>query len=129
MERCAQWLRLQHFGDVPDHAGTAATVFEVAGERGWTNDKSAKQLAEAGTMWRTLKGALRLATESDAEIESLGSGAKAVLARSCGSDDFEGLMRAITGTAGRAARAIDELRGTGVSTTAGDATEDMPAGS
>ena len=127
VERCAQWLRLQHFGEVSDHAVITASVFEMAGEHGWVTDESAKQLVEAAVMWRTLRGALRLATESDAEIESLGSGAKAVLARSCGADDFEGLMKAIAATAGRAARAIDDLRGTGVSEPAGDATKDSPA--
>ncbi len=127
VERCAQRLRLQHFGEVPDQAGTTVAVFETAGERGWATEGSAKQLVEAASIWRTLRGALRLATESDAEIDSLGPGAKAVLARSCGEDDFEGLMKAITGKAERAARAIDGLWGTGVSGTAGNSADDLPA--
>ena len=119
VDRCAQWLQLRHFGEASDATpGTTVSAFETAGAHGWIADGTVQRLSEAATLWRTLRGALRLAADPDTEIEALGSKAKAALAQSCGADDFDALMQAVADTAEGAARAIDEVQGAGVSATA-----------
>ena len=116
VERVARWLQLLHFRDMPaDTATTAASVFETAATHGWIADGAAKRLAEAANLWRNLQGAVRLVAGANAEIDALGTRAKAVLAQCCGADDFEVLATTVTDMAASTAAEIDALHGSDAS--------------
>jgi len=116
VERVARWLQLLHFRDMPaDTATTAASVFETAATHGWIADGAAKRLAEAANLWRNLQGAVRLVAGANAEIDALGTRAKAVLAQCCGADDFEALATTATDMAAGTAAAIGALHGSDAS--------------
>ena len=113
IERAARLLQVVHAEDAPGApAPTAASVFRHAAAQGWIADGAAAELTEAAMLWRTLHGALRLVADEDASVEALGSGVKAVLARSSGMDDFDALTAAVGETAARAASEIAALEGT-----------------
>ena len=80
VERAAVLLRLTHIGDGPgDSAPTAASVLRGA---------KAGRLAEAATLWRNLRGILRLVGGEGFAVETAPDKVKAVVARACGMDDF-----------------------------------------
>ena len=106
VEHAARLLQLTHAGDVSgDPAPTAASLFQAAGKGGSIPDADMEQLAVAATMWRNLRGILRLVADEGFAAENAGPGVKAALARACGLDDFEALAAAIRDTASRAAAA------------------------
>lgn len=110
VERAALFLQYSHAGVIPDMIATdMVTVFQTAGERELIPDDSAARLAEAARMWRNLRGILRLISEDGDEAETTGPMAKTVIARACGSDDFDALAAAINKTASRAADDINAL--------------------
>ena len=120
VERTARLLQLHLAGDAPDDpAPDAATVFQAAAAQGRIAEDAAADLADAATLWRSLRGALRLIAEGGDSVETLGSGARAVLAQSCGRDDFDALHAAVVETATRVAAAIAALD---------DAADNAPAG-
>ena len=120
VERTARLLQLHLAGDAPDDpAPDAATVFQAAAAQGRIAEDAAADLADAATLWRSLRGALRLIAEGGDSVETLGSGARAVLAQSCGRDDFDAQHAAVVETATRVAAAIAALD---------DAADNAPAG-
>ena len=107
VERAARLLQLTLAADVPDDpAPRAASVFQAAGERGANSAEVADQLAEAATMWRTLRGILRLVAEDATAVEAASDKVKAVIARSAGMDDVGTLSTAIRDTATAAATGV-----------------------
>ncbi|MYG53998.1 MAG: hypothetical protein F4204_17075 [Rhodospirillaceae bacterium] len=120
VERTARLLQLLLAGDAPDDpAPAAASVFRAAAAQGRIAEDAAADLADAATLWRSLRGALRLIAEGGDSVETLGSGARAVLAQSCGRDDFDALNAAVVETAARVAADIAALD---------DAADNAPAG-
>ena len=112
VERAARRLQVVHAVEVPDDpAPAAASVFGAAAEQGLIAGGIADTLAEAAALWRNLRGALGLVADDGVPAETLGTGAKDALARSCGLDDFETLRAAVGDTAERAAAAIADLDG------------------
>ena len=110
VERAAAFLQLTHAGDTPELiAASTASVFQVAGEQELIPDDSAERLAEAARMWRNLRGILRLLGEDHSVDDLAFPMAKTVIARVCGTDDFDELTAAIKMTAGRVASEIEAL--------------------
>ena len=112
IERTARFLYMTHAADASaDAAPTAASVFQAAGTHGLIPDDAAGRLAEAATMWRNLRGILRLVADDAPAVESAGPKVKAVIARACGSSDFDALTATVRETASRTAADIDALCG------------------
>ena len=111
VERAALLLRLMHADDDPDLlvAPDAVSVFRAAGKRGLIAADVAERLADAATMWRNLRGSLRLVDDGGGGVETADPKVKAVVARACGLKDFETLADAIRDKAARAAADIDAL--------------------
>ncbi|MDE0255492.1 MAG: hypothetical protein OYG32_11915, partial [Rhodospirillaceae bacterium] len=131
VERTARWLQLHLAGAAPDDpAPAASSVFRAAAAQGRIAEGAAEELADAATLWRNLRGALRLVADDGDSVEALGSRARAVLAQSCGRDDVDALRAAIGETAARAAAQIDSLDDTADCAPAGNgraAAPDDPA--
>ena len=109
-ERAARLLYLTHAADAAAHAApTAASIFQAAGAHGLLPEDSARRLAEASAMWRNLRGILRLVADDGFALEEVGPRVEAVIARACGSSDFDALSATVRETATRAAADIDTL--------------------
>ncbi len=98
VERAARLLRYAHQGSDP--APAAALVFRDAG---------AERLAEAATLWRDLRGIVKLVGGDGFAVETASARVKAVIAGACGTDDFDALAAAVPGIAAAAAMEIDEI--------------------
>ena len=107
VERAARLLQVVHpWADTDTPAPSAASVFRAAAAQERLADGAAAALADAAMLWRNLHGALRLVADGEVSVEALGSGAKTMLAQSCGMDDFDALEAAVGETAARAAASI-----------------------
>ena len=110
VERAARFLYMTHVDDASEiPVLSAVSIFEAAGAHGLIRDGASERLAEAATTWRNLLGVLRLVAEDDFAIETTGPKVRAVIARACGSSDFDALTAAVRETAARAAADIDAL--------------------
>ncbi|MCY4548326.1 MAG: fatty acid desaturase [Defluviicoccus sp.] len=110
VERAARSLQLLLGDDARDDpAPAAASVFRAAAAQGRIDDGAAEELAEAATLWRNLRGALRLVVDEGDSVETLASGVRAALARACGREDFDALNAALGATAALAAARIGTL--------------------
>ena len=110
VERAARFLQLSHVGDAPDIlVPDAVSVLRTAGARGWIPADAAERLVKAARLWQNLRGILRLVETDNFAVETAPPKVKAVIARSCGMDDFGALGTTIRETAFRAAGDIDEL--------------------
>ncbi len=106
----AQFLQLLHAERVPEIlAGDAVSVFEAAGARGLADPEIARELAEAGGLWRNLQGILRLAVGGEFVEAEATAALKNVVGRSCGRLAFEALVDSMRETANGAARRCDAL--------------------
>ena len=110
VERAAWFLYLTRAADASAVAGaTATSVFPAAGARGLIPEDAAERLSEAATLWRSLRGILRLVAEDGIAVESADPRVGAVIARACGMDDIDALTAAVQESAARAAADIDAL--------------------
>ena len=110
VERAARLLYMTHAEDTSAiSAPSAVAILEAAGAHGLIPTSAAGRLAAAATMWRNLRGVLRLVAEDGLAIETAGPGVRAVVARACGMDDFAALAASVPETASRAAADIDAL--------------------
>jgi len=110
VERAARFLYVTHAAAAAAVAApTAASVFRAAGEHGLIPDDAAGRLAEAATMWRTIRGIVRLVADDDLAVETAGPKVETVIARASGSSDFDDLAATVRDTAARAAADIDSL--------------------
>ena len=107
VERAAAYLTVTHAATAPDIiAANTVSVFQGAGEDELIPDDTAQRLAEAARTWRNLRGILRLLGEDDSVDDATYPTARTVIARSCGTDDFDALSAAIKVTAARVATDI-----------------------
>ena len=110
IERAARFLHVTNAADASDApAPTAASVYKAAGEFSLMPSEAAERLAQATATWRTLRGIVRLVAGDDISVETAGPKVKAVIARVCGSSDFDDLTATVRETAARVAEDIDAL--------------------
>ena len=103
VEHAARFLSVTHAGTAPDMiASDTVSVFQTLGERGLIPDGAAERLAETARMWRNLCGILRLLAEDNSLDDATYPMARTVIARACGTEDFDALTAAIKVTAERA---------------------------
>ncbi len=86
-------------------------VFEAARERGRMDADAADELIEAVTLWRNMRGVLRLTVEGTPTGEDATPALKAVMGRSCGALVFESFDETVRDVAARAAAHFDSLVG------------------
>ncbi len=112
VERAARVLQVAHglWGE-ENEAPTAASVFQTVGERGFVPESTGNQLAAVADGWRSIRGILGLLLEPGDAAESAIDSVRAVIARSCGADDFDSLIAECDETARRAASEIGSLEG------------------
>ena len=109
VERAARYLQLVHAADTPGIlAPDAVPIFRAAGANGSIAAKTAENLLEAATMWRNLRGIVRVVGDDNASLKAATQKAKAVIAWSCGLDDIDSLTDAVRPMATRAAASIAE---------------------
>ena len=114
IERAALYLRLTFGTDAPEPLDRdVASAFRTAARHGFMADGAAERLAAAATLWRNLRGSLRLVAEDGFAVDSAPTKVKAVIARACGLDHFSALAGVVRDTASRAAADIDTLAGNG----------------
>lgn len=110
VERAARFLQLVHAGEAPDIlAPDTISVFQTAGANGLISPEAAMRLAEAAKMWQNLRGILRLAMQNELLTETASLNVKEMIARSCGTSDYNELTVAIRDAASHVADDIDEL--------------------
>ena len=110
IERIARLLYMTHAENASaTSAPSASAIFEAAGAHGLIPASAAERLAKAATIWRNLRGVLRLLAEDGFAVQSASPEVKAVIARACRMDDFDAVVAAIRGTASREAADIDSL--------------------
>ena len=91
-------------------APRAMSVFQLACEQGVVSDVGCRKLEEAVTMWHNLKGIQALVMNNKAAGETVSSSVKAVIAKSCGVNDFDSLTIRVGEIATSASYEIDALR-------------------
>ncbi len=92
VERAARLLQVAHPSLAEEQeAPTAASVFRTACEQHLISKDTARHLAAAAETWRKVNGTLGLLLEPGAAAESAPASVRAVIARSCGEDDFDSL--------------------------------------
>jgi len=107
VERAARLLQLTHAAEAPELlAADAAAVFSAAGGRGFLSAGAAERLTAAATLWRNLRGILRLTADEDSPAGTMPKEAEAVVARACGVENLPALTTAIGETAESAAQAL-----------------------
>ncbi len=109
VERTARYLQLLHAADVPGIlAPDSLNVFRSAGAHGSIAAGTAEHLAEAATMWKNLRGIVRMTGEDRGSPQAATPAAKAAIARSCGLNEFDELADAVRSMATRATASIEE---------------------
>ena len=86
-------------------------VFEAARDSGGMDADAAEELIEAVTLWRNMRGILRLTVEGAPAEEDATPALKAVMGRSCGALVFESFDETVRDVAARAAAQFDSLVG------------------
>ena len=112
VERTARYLQLVHAADTPEIlTSDAMSIFRTAGTNGRIAAGTAEHLLEAATLWRNLRGIVRMIGKDKLSLQTANRQAKAVIARSCGSDDIGSLTDAVRPMATRTAASIAEAIG------------------
>ena len=113
-EFIAQYLQLLHAAETEQLlSGGSASVFEVAGAHGLMEAETARELAEAATLWHNLHGILSLTVE-DRFVEATAPPALlAVIERACDVSGIDSLKEAMRETTARTAGHFDRLLGNG----------------
>ena len=111
VERAARVLQIAYPSLAEEQeAPTAASVFRTACEQNLISKDTARHLAAAAETWRTVMGTLGLLLEPGVAAESAPDSVRAVIARSCGADDFDSLTTHCKEIAIRTAAEIGSLR-------------------
>ncbi|MAI49372.1 MAG: bifunctional [glutamate--ammonia ligase]-adenylyl-L-tyrosine phosphorylase/[glutamate--ammonia-ligase] adenylyltransferase [Rhodospirillaceae bacterium] len=93
IEFIAQYLQLRYAACHSDIlAGDTVSVLEAAGAAGMTDKYRARDLVAAAILWRNLQGILRLTVDGNFHAATAAPALKTVIARACGSVDFDALM-------------------------------------
>ena len=112
VERAARFLQLTHAAGASEVlAPDAVSVFRAAGTCGIIASDVAGRLAEAATMWRNLRGIMRLVAKDGVSADTAPPPAKPVIARACGADDVDALTDRVDSIANRAVSDITALIG------------------
>jgi len=100
IEFIAQYLQLRHAASHPEvlAANTTEALSRLA-DAGVLDREIADDLIAAMHLWRKVQGVLRLSFGAEFEEENAPEGARAVLARAAGADDFDALKEQIVATA------------------------------
>ena len=111
-EFIAQYLQVQHAGAAGDAlAGDSVAVFEAAGSRGLIEPETARELADASTLWHNLHGILSLTVEERFVEATAPPALLAVIGRACDMSDVDSLKETMRETAARTAGHFDRLLG------------------
>jgi [glutamine synthetase] adenylyltransferase / [glutamine synthetase]-adenylyl-L-tyrosine phosphorylase len=110
VEFIAQYLILADAARHPDViSGATAVAYQRLASAGAIEAGAAATLRNAGRLWRTLQGLLRLTVEGAFEQSKAPEGLKAILARAAGANDFAALAATMEKTAADVARLYDAL--------------------
>ena len=111
-EFIAQYLQVRHAGAAGDAlAGDSVAVFEAAGSRGLIEPETARELADAATLWHNLHGILSLTVEERFVEATAPPALLAVIGRACAMSDVASLKETMRETAARTAAHFDRLLG------------------
>ena len=111
-EFIAQYLQVQHAGAAGDAlAGDSVAVFEAAGSRGLIEPETARELADAATLWHNLHGILSLTVEERFVEATAPPALLGVIGRACDMGDVDSLKETMRETAARTAGHFDRLLG------------------
>ena len=115
VEFIAQHLQLRHAAETEAVlAGDPASVFAAAGDHGLIEPETARELADAATLWRNLHGILSLTVEEERFVEATAPPALlAVIERACDVTGIDSLKESMRETAARTAGHYDRLLGSG----------------
>ena len=94
-------------------AGDSVAVFEAAGSAGLIEPGTARELADAVTLWRNLHGILSLTVEEGFVEATAPPALLGVIERASGMSGFDSLKEEMRETAARTARHFDSLLGGG----------------
>ncbi len=113
-EFIAQYLQLLHASQNEDIlTGTTVSVFEAAGNRGLIEPETARELADAATLWHNLHGILSLTVEERFVEATAPPALLAVIERACDMTGIDSLKEAMRETTARTAAHYDRLLGNG----------------
>ena len=113
-EFLAHYLQLRHAAENADLlVGDSAAVFEAAGGHGLIDAETARELADAATLWRNLHGILSLTVDERFVETAAPPSLLAVIGRACDMTGIDSLKEAMRETAARTAGHFDRLLGNG----------------
>ena len=113
-EFIAQYLQLLHAAESEALlAGGTVSVFEAAGGAGLIEPETARELAEAATLWHNLHGILSLTVEERFVEATAPPALLAVIERACDMTGIDSLKEAMRETTARTASHYDRLLGNG----------------
>ena len=93
--------------------GGTVSVFEAAGGEGLIEPETARELAEAATLWHNLHGILSLTVEERFVEATAPPALLAVVERACDMTGIDSLKEAMRETTARTASHYDRLLGNG----------------
>ncbi len=112
IEFVAQYLQLQHATGNPEIlARNTIAVLDEAARCGIVHADAADSLIRAARLWRNLQGILRLTIEEGFDEQTASPGLKKVIARVCGTVDFDTLKQTMQEVAADARRNYEMLLG------------------
>ena len=110
VERAARMLQITHAAEAPEMLSPGiVSVFQSAAERNLLDAELAARLTTAATLWRNLRGVVRLVDEESKCLAYASEKTKAVSAQACGEDDFSGLLSRMEQVTPDAAAAVKDL--------------------
>lgn len=110
VERAARLLQITHAAEAPEILSPGIiSVFQGAAKRDLLDAEIAQRLTAAATLWRNLRGTLRLVGKEGFAFEHASAETKAITSRACGADDFGALISKITKTTTAAAAEVKAL--------------------
>ena len=110
IEFIAQYLILANAAKHPDVAsGTTDVAYQRLAAMGAIKSDAASALRDAGRLWRTIQGLLRLTVEGPFDETEASAGLKAILADAAGAKDFAALKATMEKTATEVARLYHAL--------------------
>lgn len=110
VERVARLLQLMHAADASEIlAPDAVSVLQNAGTCGLVAPDTAARLTEALTIWRNLRGIMRLVAQDGVSADTVPTQAKAVISQACGANDVDTLIGMADSIADRASSDISDM--------------------
>ncbi len=110
IEFIAQYLQLRHAASHPEVLARNTTdALSLLANAGVLDGSVADELIAAMHLWRKVQGLLRLSFGAEFDARSAPEGARAVLARAAGADDFAELRERVVATAASVHRRFADL--------------------